>query len=148
MKLPKAAFAGLIRERCAFYFQSDNLHSDEPHYFIVLKRTAEEIVLMSCCTSQRKKREQFLIKNNIDFSTLVWIPQAPENPLTRETFVDCNSVHLFHVSELVQKYEEGVIDMETHTYWKISETSYEQIIIGIHNSPLIEEEIKALLPKP
>lgn len=145
MKVPIGLFLASIQEKKVFYFVSDQINSSEPHIYICLKRSANDVLIMACCTSQFETVRKFIEARKLPKETLVWIsPRDPENPFSRDTYVNCNNCFTFTVAEFRQMYESDSISLSG----EISEIHFEQILIGVHSSPLIEEETKDLLPKP
>lgn len=141
MKLPTELFLEGISPGQIYYFSSDKINTNVPHYFVCLT-IAEEIVLFVCCTSQFKKRESFLERRSLPNSTLVWIKPKDENGFKVDTFVDCNKCIDYRIDELKQLYENNKIDY----MGRLSESDFDQILNGIKDSPLIEEITKDTLP--
>jgi hypothetical protein len=145
MKIPSELFIRAIQERKVYYFTSEKISSEEPHHFICLKKTDEDILIMSCCTSQYPTMIRLLEKNNLPNETIVWVsPADEENPFTKNTYVNCNEYFTYTIDEFKNLYESDKVKFTG----EISEIHYEQILIGIQMSPLIDDETKELLPKP
>lgn len=146
MKLPSNIFLAGITEREIFYFASTKINSSEPHHFICIKRTDNDILILACCTSQKDTIERLIKLQNLPYNTIVAIsPDAgDDNPFTKDTFVNCNDSFTYTLDEFRAMYESHTITCSG----KISEIHYEQILIGIHASTLIDEDTKELIPKP
>ena len=143
MKVPTDLFLQGIEEKKVYYFSSTRLNTPEPHYYICIKRTDNDILILSCCTSQFDTLRQYVETKSLPFSTLVWVSSKDDsNPFSKETYVNCNEYHPYTLDEFKQMYDSDAIDFSG----EISDCHYEQIIVGIHDSPLIEPEIKELLP--
>lgn len=147
MKVDTNVFLASISEKKIYYFSSSKINSPEQHYYICLKRTDNDILILSCCTSKFETISNFIEKRNLPHSTLVWIkPQLgdDDNPFTKDTYVNCNNHHTFTLVEFKIMYESNNISYSG----KIDEIHYEQILIGIHASTIIEKETKDLIPLP
>lgn len=87
---------------------------------------------------------RLLEKNNLPNETIVWVsPADEENPFTKNTYVNCNEYFTYTIDEFKNLYESDKVKFTG----EISEIHYEQILIGIQMSPLIDDETKELLPK-
>ncbi len=141
MKLPINLFLSGIMPYKVYYFASAKLSTDIPHYFICLHRTENEVLILACCTSQVAKRQRFIALKDLPTTTLVWIKPTEENGLQKDSYVDCNGIFEYSVSDFKSLYEHDKIEY----MGEISEEDFEEIIIGITDSPLIHENIKELL---
>jgi hypothetical protein len=142
MKLPFSLFLSNIKPRQIYYFVSDKLVGTiDPHYFICLA-VDNELILLSCCTSQFEKRKKFIENRELPFSTLVWLKPTPDNGFKKDTYVDCNGYFDYSASEIERLYDEDKISY----IGELSESDFYQILIGLRESPLIEEAVKKKLP--
>lgn len=137
-------FADGIAKKGIYLFSSTHLNTDIPHYFICIVRTDGDLLYMTCCTSQFETVRRFVeTRPNIPETTLVWIsPKNNENPFTKDTYVNCNSVFVYSVEDLTQMY----LNEEITYKGEISDIHYEQLLIGVNASPLVDEEIKEFIP--
>lgn len=143
MKVPFELFLSAVQERKVYYFTSPKISSNIPHHFICIKRTDDSLLIFTCCTSQFESRKKFIESRRLPNETLVYIrPKEDGNPFTKETYVDCNTCYVYTYEEFQRMYNSAVVQYSG----EISEIYYEQIIIGLHASPLIEEDIKDILP--
>jgi len=138
MKLPSDLFKTSISPRKVFYFRSEQLNTSIPHYFICVAKSENDMLILVCCTSQFEKRRQFIESRGFPHSTLVWVPPTSENGLSVDSYVDCNSYFDYTVDEFIGLYESGILELKG----EISEDHMAQILIGISDSPLIEDNIK------
>ncbi|MGY3088211.1 hypothetical protein ACVWYF_001244 [Hymenobacter sp. UYAg731] len=129
--------SGLVPGRI-YYFVNPYISSDEPHYHICLKEIDGGVLLMSCCTSQFEKRSRYIKLSGLPTETLIWIKPDTDNNLKKDTYVDCNEYFKFTKSYLLDKYNDGHIKPTG----ELKLDHYEQIILGMIDSPRIEEEIK------
>ena len=102
---------------------------------------------MSCCTSQFDTVRRFVETRSLPMESLVWISpdeSSVDNPFSKDTYVNCNSCFTYTIEEFRTMY-----DAETVSYsGKVSDSHYEQILIGIHSSPLVDNETKEIIPTP
>jgi hypothetical protein len=138
------SFVENLEEQNIYLFASPQISSELPHYFICIKRCDGGLLYMSCCTSQYEKKVRFIESRSLPFETLVYIRPTNEVPFNKETYINCNDVLLFSIEDLKNEVTNG----ELHFKGKISDNHYQQILKGIHASPLVEEEIKMLIPTP
>lgn len=145
MKLPTDLFLSSISEKKVYYFSTNKINTQDPHYFICIKRTNNDILIMSCCTSQYDTVRHYVENSNLPYETLVWItPLDESNPFNKNTYINCNYPISFTVDEFRSKYESDSVTFSG----EISNSHYNQILIGLHSSPMIDLETKELLPDP
>jgi hypothetical protein len=142
MKLDAQLFSESIQPKKVYYFESSKLGTNIPHYFICLSRSSDEMLVLVCCTTQFEKRSRYIESRGLPLSTLVWIKPDSENGLRQDSYVDCNGYFDYSIEELKQLYEDDMLDYKG----EISDSHFEQILIGIKASPVVEEFIKDLLP--
>ena len=144
MKVPTDTFIDAIGNRKVYYFSSTRLESDIPHYYVVVNKTDGDLLVLSVCTSQFDTVKRFVETRSLPTESLVYIKPDTSNPFEKETFVNCNKCFTYTIDEFRSMYDANAIDYSG----ELSEGHYEQILTGIHSSPLIEEEIKDIVPKP
>lgn len=144
VKVPTQTFIDSISNRKVYYFSSNQISSKVPHYFICIRRTEDDLLFMSCCTSQFDTVRKFVESRSLPFETLVHIsPKDENNPFDKDTYINCNDLQTYTVEEFREMYDSNDVDFSG----VISENHYEQILTGIHLSPVIEDDIKELIPK-
>lgn len=146
MKIPIESFISSIKEQKIYYFSSDKINVDNPHYFICIKKTEQDILILTCCTSQFETIRRFVETRSLPYETLVWIKpnvEDDDNPFNVDTYVNCNFVFEYTIEEFRNMYNSNSISFSG----EISMYYYSQIVNGLNLSPLIEEEIKDFLPK-
>lgn len=143
MKLPINFFLEGIEEKKVYYFSSSKLNSTAPHYFVCVLKGGNDIIILVCCTSDKDDKRKKRIELLGLYSTLVWIKPDSANGLTKDTYVDCNSYFEYTIDDFISMYEQDLLVYKG----EISNTHYEQIIIGLIDSPTIPIEIKELLRK-
>jgi hypothetical protein len=144
IEISSELFGQHIKAGNIYYFTSTQLNTNIPHYFICIVRDDGDYLILTCCTTQFEKRQAFIEGNNLPNSTLVWIA-APnnENKLPKDSYVDCNNCFEYTVAELQAKHENGEIKYKG----EVSENHFLQIVTGLKDSPLIENDVKNMLPK-
>lgn len=138
-------FANGIEEKGIYLFSSVYLNTNIPHYFICIVRTDGDLLYLTCCTSKFETVSKFIETRHLPYETLVFIKPNEKDknyPFVKDTYVNCNNVFLYTVEELTALYKKGEISYEG----KINEVHYEQLLIGINESPLVDEEIKEFIP--
>ena len=121
-----------------YYFESQKIISESPHYFICIAKTDENKLILLCCTSDRQDKNKRSIELKGWYETLVWISPSDENGFTKDTFVNCNTTFSYSVNEFEEMYQKGILEYKG----EISKSHLSQILIGIQKSPLLEQEIK------
>lgn len=133
-----------IKEREVYYFCSDKISSELPHYFICIKNE-DDIVIFTCGTTQWEKRQDYLTRRNKSLSTLVYInPNGAGVDFKKETYVDCNSYQVYTIEEFTNVCKSDEFEYKG----TLDENYYVQIIQGLHDSDEIDEEFKESLPNP
>lgn len=69
----KSLFSNTAKERDVFYFSTDKIKSEEPHYFICIKKTDNDVLIFSCGTTQWEKRMKYIEAKGMSLATLVYI---------------------------------------------------------------------------
>lgn len=135
MELPSSLKSTLLEPKGLYYFKSEHLDSDEPHYFIIIELDGK-IFHMVVCTTKFAKRVARLKVMGFDPSTLVPLkPNSAINNLTKECVVDCNNVFSMYTKESLQeKIEAGALQFKGH----VSDSEYYQVLNGIINSTEVE----------
>lgn len=139
MFIPFEAFIESVEERKIYFLAGnppDNLISD--HLHICLKKPDGSLLYMMCCTSQIEKVQKFIETRSLPFSTMVYLPSDDNNALKKDTCVNCNNVHICSENEFKNYYNTNSVKF----VGKISEGQFKQILQGIIDSTLIEQDIK------
>ena len=143
MKLPVELFLQGIEEKKVYYFTSNKISTDNPHYYVCIKRN-NDVLILTLCTSQIEKKQRYIELRKLPYETLVFIKNGKTKIFNKDTCINCNEIHQLTIDEFVNKYKKDEIESSGF----IDDNYYDQIIVGIHKSPIIEEEIKDLIPKP
>ncbi len=129
-----------LRAGSVFYFQSRELSSAEPHFFVVVNRDpiANRLLLLTIVTS---KVEKVRFRNRERSHTVVEISPTEYDEFSVLSAIDCNVVLEKPLSELV-----GLVKRQEVRYHKnLPLAVFGKIRTAILASPLVEEELKALL---
>jgi hypothetical protein len=139
MEVSFEAFYQVIKEKSILYFSLNYQGNPDPHYYVLLD-TGTEILLFSVCTSKLDTILNFVKKRNLDYDTIVFIESEPDNPFSKNTYINCNSPVSIPCSEFKKMYEEGKIKYKD----QLTDKHFDQIINGILKSRLVERKIKKL----
>lgn len=142
MEIPPELFSSQVTDRNIYFFTCEDVDGEHP--FILVKRTDKDVLLFAVSTSQFETQKRLIKERNLPAETLVRILPEKQNKLSKESFVNCNRVFQYDMESFRKKYENGGVTFAG----TISAIYYEQIIIGLICSPLVEEEIKTKLPDP
>ena len=144
MLLSPELFLTSIEEQKVYYFSSNQINSDEPHYFVCIK-TENGFISFSCCTSQKGTIDRFLkYTPKVSESTIVWIDKK-DTLFKKETYINCNSDPIvYSEKELKEMYSNEEIEFKG----ELSDSHYNQILVGIHESPMVTDEFKETLTQP
>lgn len=97
---------------------------------------------MACCTSQFETVRRFVESRRLPDSTLVRVKSTKENGFTKETYVNCNNEPFEYTrDEFLEKFRNQTIKYKG----ELSETDFEQLIIGFTESPLISKKFQKLI---
>jgi len=129
-----------LRAGSVYYFQSRELSSGEPHYFIVVNRDpiTTNLLLLTIVTS---KVDKVRIRNRERPHTVVEISPKEYDEFKVLSAVDCNVVLEKSLSELA-----GLVRRKEVRYHKdLSPEIFARIKTAILASALVEDELKLLL---
>lgn len=129
-----------LRAGSVYYFQSRELSSGQPHFFIVVNRDpiATKLLLLTIVTS---KVDKVRIRNRERPHTVVEISPKEYSEFKLLSAVDCNVVLEKSLSELA-----GLVRRKEVRYHKdLSPEIFGKIKAAILASPLVADELKLLL---
>jgi hypothetical protein len=129
-----------IRQGSVYYFCVESFSSDVPHFFIVLNHfpIRDETLLLVCASSQIEKvkwRRRGLT------GTVVEIRNVEYVDFTVDSIVDCNTVFVKGVDELISKLEMGNLKAKSC----MDTTLVEKLRKAVLKSPLVEKSVKNIL---
>lgn len=129
-----------LRAGSVFYFESRELTSREPHYFIVVNGDplGTKLLLLTIVTSQLDKVR---LRNRTRLETVVEISPAEYAEFRVESAVDCNVVLEKSLSELV----EMIARKQVRYHRDVSPEILRKLQAAIQASPLVADDVKLLL---
>ena len=135
-----------IKTGSVYYFEEDELSSNEPHYFVVLnqKPHTEEFLVLVCASSQVEKRKQIIRRLGFPQETLVFISPSEYPIFSKDTVIDCNRVFEKTLQTLIEKLDQNKLKVCTEV---IPDIVLQKLIEGIVASTQISERIKRILLK-
>lgn len=144
MDLPRSLKTELFEPKGLYYFKSEHLSSDEPHYFILVEVDGK-LFHMVVCTTKFKKRVAYHNLAKTDPATIVRIQPNPNlNKVKEECYVDCNTVFSMYTAETLQmKLDQGALTFKGH----ITESEYYQVMNGIIKSNDVSRSTIAIIQK-
>ncbi|MEO5802280.1 MAG: hypothetical protein ABIR24_02020 [Verrucomicrobiota bacterium] len=129
-----------LRAGSVYYFQSRELSSGEPHFFVVVNRDpiTTKLLLLTIVTS---KVDKVRIRNRERPNTVVEISPKEYDEFKVLSAVDCNVVLEKPLSELA-----GLVKRKEVRYHKdLPPEIFTKLKTAILASPLVADEIKLLL---
>lgn len=144
VKIPWESFKQGLAPGKIYYFSTKDIPT--PHFHICVGRTKTDMLFFVCATSQFKTVSRFVESRGLPTETLVYINPTNfhDSPFDRETFVNCNTVSSLPLEQIRLLYEEEGFKFRG----ELSENYADQVLIGLHKSPLIDAEIKEAIPLP
>lgn len=144
---PEVKIRSTIKRGSVYYFRGETLHSDQPHYFIVIlvldvthsDETTDKDVLLVCVSSKIANVKS--LRSGLPKETLVEISPTEYPELSVDSIVDCNDVWPKSVSELVQKLSHGELLIKKEMNAKL----IRKIHKGVLASPMVERSVRSLL---
>ena len=129
-----------LRAGSVFYFESRELTSREPHYFIVVNGDplGTKLLLLTIVTSQLDKVR---LRNRTRLETEVEISPAEYAEFRVESAVDCHVVLEKSLSELV----EMIARKQVRYHRDVSPEILRKLQAAIQASPLVADDVKLLL---
>ncbi len=129
-----------LRAGSVFYFQSRELSSPEPHFFVVVNRDplTTNLLLLTIVTSQLDKVR---LRNRERPNTVVEIEPAEYDEFTKRSAIDGNVVLEKPLAELA----EMVKRKEVRYHRDLPRELLERIRTAIKASPIVVDELKQWL---
>lgn len=129
-----------LRAGSVYYFQSRELTSAEPHFFVVVNRDplGSKILLLGIATS---KVDKVKLRNRARPDTYVEISPVEYPDFTVPSAIDCNVVLEKPLAELV-----GLVQRKEVRYQlDLPAAVFEKVKAAILASPVVEDEFKQML---
>lgn len=133
-----------INTGSVYYFEEEELSSDEPHYFVVLNQNprTEEFLILVCASSQIEKRRQIMQRLGFLEETLVFVSPSEYPIFSKETVIDCNRVFEKTSQTLIEKLDQNKLKVCAEI---MPDTILQKLTRGILASTQISEKIKRML---
>ncbi|RZJ83364.1 MAG: hypothetical protein EOO20_22935, partial [Chryseobacterium sp.] len=114
MELSNTFIRAQFRPKGLYYFSSDHLNTDDPHYFLIVEIDGK-LAHLVVCTSKFEKRVKHLEMTGGSAETLVWIKPTADNALKKDSFVDCNNVFSdYTIDKLVDLFSAKKLKLSGH----------------------------------
>ena len=133
-----------LREGSVYYFTERSLTSAEPHYFVVVNSNpiGQELLLLGVVTSKVAEVKQ---RRRDSAESLVEISPRDFEIFRKLSIVDCNDLKQIRLVE----FNERFLRNEICYFDKDLPASLRNAVRrAIHASPIVPDEIKALIAKP
>lgn len=141
---PNVRILATIRTGSVYYFEEEELLSDEPHYFVVLNQNprTEEFLMLVCASSQIEKRQQIAQRLGFPLETQVIISPSEYSIFSKDTMIDCNRVFEKTSQTLIEKLDQNKLKVCMEI---MPDIILQKLIRGILASTQISEKIKRML---
>ncbi len=122
------------------------INSDKSHCIILLnsKPLESEFLVFANTTTQYEWRIDMATRMKLPTSTIVMIRPNIYHHLPRYSAIDCNRVLIVTKAQLVNLYSEDRVVFYQKTP-VLTEEHMNQVIIGVKDSPMIEQTVKRVL---
>lgn len=133
-----------IKPGAVYYFPEVSFSSPDPHYFIVLNNdpVSTNVVILVCSTSKIEKVEKRISHYGISKETIVKISKDAYACFTKDSVINCNDVRSKSIDEIIEKLESGKLKIKA----KMPREIVDKLVLAVRKSPLVEQEIKNMLP--
>jgi len=141
---PNVRILATIKTGSVYYFEEEELLSDEPHYFVVLNQNprTEEFLILVCASSQIEKRQQIAQRLGFPSETQVIILSSEYSIFSKDTMIDCNRVFEKTSQTLIEKLEQNKLKVCTEM---MPDGILQKLVGGVLASSQISEKIKQML---
>lgn len=129
-----------LRAGSVFYFQSRELTSERPHFFVVVNRDPlrSELLLLTIVTSNIADVQT---RNRTRMETVVEISPREYTEFTKQSAIDCNVVIEKPLAELA-----GMVRRNEVRYHRdLPAELFTKVRAAILASPLVPDELKEML---
>jgi len=143
MDLPEELVRGQIKEGKVYRFY-DSVPTGSniiPNHWHICFKINEEIVYLVCCTTKEGTIDSYIKVNKLDTKTKVYIAPTADNGLTKDTYLNCNSIQMCDFEELVKSISKSKV---TYSGF-VSKEDFDCIRIGIRSSAVVPDAIKKLV---
>jgi len=139
--LSRGGFEAQLQPGKVLFFKNPSF-PEKPHPHVCLIGKGGEIILLSSATSQQATVERFIRYRGLPLNTIVCIRPASTNGLAKDTYINCNNdPHELGREELWAMYSRS----ELQIFGDLSASDFEQVVLGLLNSPLVSISTQATL---
>lgn len=137
---PEVRIKSTIKSGSVYYFAEETLTSDEPHYFVVINHNpiTDNVILLVCASSKiervKKRRSDLPM-------TVVEVKKEEYDGFKKDSIIDCNDVLKKPINQLIQKLEEGKLELKPIMDIELVNKLRKAIL----QSPVVERYVKKLL---
>lgn len=141
---PSVRILATIKTGSVYYFEEEELTSNEPHFFVVLNRNprTEEFLILVCASSQIERRKQIIQRLGFPQETLVFVLPSEYPIFSKDTVIDCNRVFEKTSQTLIEKLEQNKLKVCTEI---MPDTILQKLTEGILASTQISKKVKRML---
>lgn len=141
---PDVHIMATIQTGTVYYFASNQISSDEPHYCVVLNGSpnGDESIVLAVASSRVEKRRAYIAGRKLPQKTLVEVLPIESPIFSKHTVFDCNSVIQEPIKVLIEKLSCGELKIKSI----LPDAILHNILIGVQKSPLVEKRVKKMLP--
>lgn len=145
LQLPDRLILESIERRKIYKFSWGRIANGDPHFFVCVTKTSE-IIVFTCCTSQMASIERYLEQNEMPQETIAYVSPriSIDRDLDQGTYINCNQCYTYPTDKFVEMYQTGQVKHSG----ELTLGEFENVLIGIHGSDLVDEEIKIIIPPP
>lgn len=140
MKIPSDLFINSVESKKVYFFDKTSTVGVGNHRHICVTRTSDKILYFACTTSQEDTINRFIEKQKIPSSTVVYV-KKDGSIFKKDTYINCNTIFEISEEDFKKEYDSNKIDLKG----EISDDHYNQVLMGIIDSPLVETEIKDII---
>lgn len=139
--LSRADFEAQLQPGKVLFFRNSSF-PEKPHPHVCLIGKGGEIILLSSATSQQATVEKFIRYRGLPLNTIVCIRPNSSNGLVKDTYINCNNdPHELDRGELWAMYSRS----ELQLFGNLSASDFEQVVLGLLDSPLVSIGIQTIL---
>lgn len=141
---PSIRILATIQTGSVYYFEEEELVSNEPHFFVVINKNprTEEFLILVCASSQIEKRQQIAKRLGFATETQVIVTPSEYTVFSMDTIIDCNRVFERTSQTLIEKLEQNKLKVCSDT---MPDGILKKLIKGVLTSNQISENIKKML---
>ena len=143
----KVRILAAIQRGSVYYFEEEQLSSEEPHYFVVLNENprTEDFLVLLVASSQVAKRIRIAKHLGFPPETIVVVTPTECPLFSKDTVNDCNSTIERTTESLIEKLESGTLRVCTEM---LASEIVDNLIVGVLASSQVSANIQEMLGTP